>query len=292
MDGYLTLGDISARANEETPAAVDLKQTKLTRKYLVPHISGLKADMLALRERFDDLFEAGDHPRKSAYPKGFCYEISLGVLDLLQQALADPKTPAMRALREFCQQGGIAKRVWGNLRNQYFQNAFQFGSLYLDVANDTVDVAKPKVEVRPIAKSGFAAIDNFETYAQIAEIYWKGTVYSNRHIPDLMVMFPIIFVGEAGKIELHANYQTILYRNLESNFQLSEDFLTVGRWKDRDLPEEVLSFLKDNFGARQAPVSDEEVGRVFVAARQSSLRFDTKRCQIILDKAVGQASAN
>ena len=47
-----------------------------------------------------------------------------------------------RALRAFLRAGGTLRRVWGDLRGQFFQNAFQLGTLYLDVANDSVKSAE------------------------------------------------------------------------------------------------------------------------------------------------------
>jgi hypothetical protein len=40
----------------------------------------------------------------------------------------------------------VLKKVFVLLKGRYFQNALQLGNLYVDVANDTVDTAKPKLE--------------------------------------------------------------------------------------------------------------------------------------------------
>ncbi|WP_073956611.1 hypothetical protein [Thalassospira sp. TSL5-1] len=289
MPDILTLEEITNRANEETPVEITLRQTKLTKTWLLPHLDALYVDLQQLRTAFDNTYrlsaEVTNNPRRT-YPKGYCLEISKGMLNLLQQQIQQPTTPAMQALREFCLNGGIAKRVWGNLRNSYFQNAFQFGSLYVDVANDTVNPSKPQVEILPWAKSGFYAIRDYAKYAKLAEVYWGGKVYPNRYLPELAVMFPIIFVNRYGEVELQANYQTILYRNMEQNFKLAETYLFNRKNYGDPLPEPYHAFLQNEFGALAEPVADDALRSLFADARKTSLRLDITRCQPMLDQAL------
>ena len=49
------------------------------------------------------------------------------------------------ALVAFMSHGGTMRKVWGDLRGEYFQNAFIVGSLYVDVANYTVVPTKPAI---------------------------------------------------------------------------------------------------------------------------------------------------
>ncbi|WP_339778516.1 hypothetical protein [uncultured Thalassospira sp.] len=285
----LTLEQIATRADEETPAEINFRQNKLSKTYLAPHIEGLRADLQQLRTAFDNSYknsaEVRNNPRRT-YPKGYCLEITKGVRDLLQNQIHNPTTPAMKALRDFCANGGIAKRVWGNLRNNYFQNAFQIGNLYVDVANDTVNPSKPQIEILPWAKSGFYGIRDYNMYGKLAEKYWGGQVYANRYLPELAVMFPILFVNRYGELEMHANYQTILYRNMEQNFKLSEMYLFNRKNNLAPLPEQYHAFLQNAFGALAAPVGDDALRAIFANARQSNLRFDISRCQPLLDTAL------
>ncbi|AUG53412.1 hypothetical protein [Thalassospira marina] len=289
MSGGLTLEQISTRANEETPVEITSKQINLTKTWLLPHLDALYADLQQLRTAFDNAYrnspEVTQNPRRT-YPKGYCLEISKGVQNLLQAQINNPTTPAMQALREFCMRGGVAKRIWGNLRNSYFQNAYQFGSLYVDVANDTVNPSKPQVEILPWAKSGFYAIRDYTKYALLAEAYWGGKVYPNRYLPELAVMFPIIFVNRYGEVELQANYQTILYRNMEQNFKLAELYLFNRKSYGEPLPAQYHAFLQNEFGALAEPVADDALRSLFADARKTSLRLDITRCQPMLDQAL------
>ena len=282
----LTLDFIKARAEDEQIAQVNFKQVKLTKLHLLPRLKEIEVDMLRLRQSFDLSFDRTQTKGGKPYPEGFCQEITLGVKNLLQQELETAKTPGMQAMRNFIAQGGLAKRIWGNLRNQYFQNAFQFGSLYVDVANDTVVVTKPKVEILPISKARMFPINDYDGYADLAEKYWKGQVYPNRVFPDLAVMFPMFLVTSDERIELHSNYQTILYRNMQFDFSLSERFLFKNRRRNNHIPESYLQKLVDSFDAEPEAVSDDVLRSKFDAARQSKLRFDSTRCQALLDRAI------
>lgn len=282
----LTLEFITSKAEEEQIVAVNFKQVKLTKKLLMPRIKEIEADMLQLRAAFDHSFDRDKVKYGKRYPEGFCQEITLGVKEVLQKELPTAKTPGLSALRDFIAQGGLAKRIWGNLRNQYFQNAFQFGSLYVDVANDTVTVTKPKVEILPLAKARMFPIADYDGYADVAEKYWQGQVYPNRVLPELAVMFPLFLVMPNGKLALHANYQTILYRNMQFDFTLAERFLLWNKRKNLDLPAPHLDRLVSQYGALSEPIGDDELKQHFDSARSSALRFDAKRCQNLLDRAI------
>lgn len=282
----LTLEIITARAEDEQIAPVNFKQVKLTKKYLLPRVKELQVDMMRLRAAFDQSYDVTTVRYGKTYPEGFCQEITLGVKTIMEKELSAPKTPGLTALRDFAVHGGLAKRIWGNLRNQYFQNAFQFGSLYVDVANDTVNIAKPKVEILPLAKARMFPIADYDGYADLAEKYWKGQVYPNRIMPDLAVMFPLFLITPDGKIGLHANYQTILYRNMQFDFTLAEKFLFKNKRKALALPETYHQKLVTEYGAVPEPVSDDVLSQYFDSARQSQLRFDATRCQAMLDRAI------
>ncbi len=282
----LTLDVITERAEREQISTVNFKQVKLTKKYLLPKVKELEADMLRLRATFDQSTNLAATKGNKTYPEGFCQEITIGVMEILQKELRTANTPGLMALRAFVAHGGMAKRIWGNLRNQYFQNAFQFGSLYVDVSNDTVVITKPKVEILPITKARMFPISDYDGYADIAEKYWKGQVYPNRVLPDLAVMFPLFLITTTGKIELHSNYQTILYRNMQFDFALAERFLFKSKRRENRLPEPYLTQLAERFGACREPVDDATLIQHFEAARQSELRFDTTRCQAMLDRAI------
>jgi len=92
------------------------------------------------------------------YPLGQCLEISLAVEQRLKAvdpaALSGPAQVGHQAWSAFLAVGGTMRRIWGDLRGKYFQNAFLLGTLYVDVSNDTVVPTKPKVEILPFHESG------------------------------------------------------------------------------------------------------------------------------------------
>lgn len=104
--GKLSLEFIKRQAEEEQILPTNFKQVKLTKKYLLPRLKELYDDMLRLRLQFDQEFDPANHPQKGIYPKGYCYEITKGVKDLLEHELRSPKTAGLAALRDFCLQGG------------------------------------------------------------------------------------------------------------------------------------------------------------------------------------------
>jgi hypothetical protein len=95
-------------------------------------------------------------------------------------------------LRQFVQEGGVIRSIWGVLREQYFQNAIQFGGLYVDVSNDTVFVAKPKVEILPIARCELVPVQDLAHFRRIAASYWKADIYINDVAPTLAPLLPMV----------------------------------------------------------------------------------------------------
>ncbi|MBX2830812.1 MAG: hypothetical protein KTR23_06515 [Rhodospirillales bacterium] len=87
----LTLEVITARAEDEQIAPVNFKQVKLTKKYLLPKIKELQADMLRLRTAFDQSFDVTARKHDKLYPEGFCQEITLGVKTIMEQEFTSAK---------------------------------------------------------------------------------------------------------------------------------------------------------------------------------------------------------
>ena len=285
----LTPEFLTRQAEQESIYPVDDNQRELCRRWLWPNVEALQEDFLTLRLEFDKTFTPVPQSGRN-YPIGYCREISLGVFNLLQKAITVPETPGISALRNFCAAGGKFKRVWGDLRRSYFQNAFQAGDMYIDAANDSVVITKPKVEILPLQKADFFPLNDFDSYARLAETYWKGQVYPNRYLPKLAPVFPILLLYPNGHIKLHSQYQTPLYLNLVHEFSLAENFLLHSPWSNRELAPEQLAQLERQVGASvewlSAPLNDEALAGVFNGARESGLRLDAARLQVLLDHAV------
>ncbi|MEZ0206126.1 hypothetical protein [Ideonella sp.] len=182
-------------------APVDAAQAALTAQCLGPWSNQLMAYFLTLRAETD----AALAPRfpwagGKAYPYGRCEEITQDLYARLAQRLARPSDPVTQALHDFVAQGGIVRSIWGVLREQYFQNALQFGGLYVDVSNDTVFVTKPQVEILPINECGLVAVRDLAHFRQTAERYWHATVYANHLAPTLAPLLPVITVSP-GKLQ-------------------------------------------------------------------------------------------
>ncbi|GGK47199.1 DUF6447 family protein [Salinarimonas ramus] len=184
------------------------REQELTARFLAPAIADLEALFLRARDELDPIL-AQRQPAKAGkrYPLSQCLEISMAVAAYLRSDRADALTGAAgagrTALRSFQRAGGSFRRVWGDLRGQYFQNAFQLGTLYVDVANDTVDPAKRKVEILPFDGAGLSPIRDFAHFARIARSYWSAEVFPNHVVPSLAPHCPLILIGPTGSLRLH-----------------------------------------------------------------------------------------
>lgn len=105
------------------------------------------------------------------YPLGRCKEIRVAVFTLLRKKVQRPAEPGLRFIKDRLASGDTLKKVWGSLRDDYFQNAIVLGEWYINVSNDTVNPNKPRVEVLPLTKSGFSAITSFEQFVEVAKPY-------------------------------------------------------------------------------------------------------------------------
>lgn len=212
-----------------TTLAVTPREAALTDRFLTPAIAQIEQTLLSLRAETDHAL-GGDSARRygKPYPLGYCWEISQDVAERLRKRLARPVSPGERALSTFLRHGGSGRHLWGALREKYFQNAFQFGGLYIDVANDTVDVRKPKIEILPVQESGFAEIEDVPHFARIAGSYWGMRIYANHALPSLAPAFPMIGINPQGHVRLQSSSQFMLKLLCGDGFQRSEQWLALG----------------------------------------------------------------
>lgn len=205
-------------------------QAALTARYLLPALSDLEACLLAVRGQLDlELERLQPVKLGKPYPVGQCLEIALAVEKALRRvdaaSLPVDAAAGLRALRAFLRAGGAFRQVWGDLRGQYFQNAFQLGTLYIDVANDTVTPTKPKVEILPFDEAQFVPIRDFGHFRQIAASYWQDQIYPNHVLPELAPHCPLIHVSKTGSIRLHDATQYMLAMTRSDAFRPSEAVL-------------------------------------------------------------------
>lgn len=184
------------------------EQRLLTETYLLPVLDELEACFLAVRHQVDpELQSAQPIKLGKPYPLGQCLEISTAVFKRVRSV--EPADMSVRAavglasLREFLRAGGQFRLVWGDLRGQYFQNAFQLGTLYVDVSNDTVVPTKPKVEILPFEEAQLVPIRDFMHFRHIASSYWQDAIFPNHVVPEIAPYCPLIHVTKRGAIRLH-----------------------------------------------------------------------------------------
>lgn len=178
------------------------------------------------------LILAGPAKNSKPYPIGQCLEISLAVSKYLNHL--EPSTLASAApeqgyaaLKRFLQNGGTIRQVWGDLRGDYFQNAFLAGTLYIDVANDTVVTTKPKVEILQFEESGLTAIEDYHHFSRIAARYWKATVVPNHLLPSIAPFYPLIMISPDKGISLQSNTSYMLALTQRQGFRPSEAALSM-----------------------------------------------------------------
>ena len=185
------------------------RQAVLTERYLLPALPELEAFFLAVRAEVDAQLQFSLPIKKGRpYPYGQCLEISQAAQQQLQRqdlhtlALGPSAQSGLAAFLAFRRAGGELRQIWGDLRGEFFQNAFQLGTLYLDVSNDTVTPTKPKVEILPFADARLIPIADYRHFARVAQRYWQVQVYPNHLLPEWAPYCPLIYVGTDGQVML------------------------------------------------------------------------------------------
>jgi hypothetical protein len=243
-------------------------QVALTEKFLLPALPEVEVFFLGVRNSVDAILRNA-RPEKLglAYPRGQCLEITLGVQKLLRHIdaarLDAAVAPGYAAFTAFRAAGGTFRHVWGDLRGEFFQNAFQLGTLYLDVANDSVVITKPKVEILPFADAQLIAITDFHHFTRLAARYWKDRIFPNHVLPELAPYFPLVHVSSQGTVMLRELSTYMLGLATSKQFLCSEEVL-----QDPAMPDAVFRHVTQalaNQGVR-LPASP-------AAGRMQALKF-------------------
>lgn len=213
------------------PRVLDwVHEHELTERYLMPAMDSLRVFFLELRAGLDlELSRAQPIKLGKPYPLGQCLEISQAMERRLQQLerLMPIGVAALghAALSAFVRHGGSVRQVWGDLRGEYFQNAFLLGTLYVDVSNDTVFRTKPKVEILPFNEARFSPVKDFRHFARVASSYWKAQVFANHILPSLAPYFPLIVAIPGGSVRLEASSSYMFAMTRNQGFRPSEAIL-------------------------------------------------------------------
>lgn len=248
------------------------EQQRLTARHLQGRIPELETYLYALRREIDGELRGTTPPYRKPYPYGCCLEISQAFERKLHAAVAsEASRPGLDAIRAFKREGGYVGSVWGALRDRYFQNAFQFGSLYVDVSNDTVDVRKPAIEILPMAESGLLNVSNVAHFVRIARAYWEGEYYVNDVWPALAPIAPVVMVVpdlQLVRFPTSSDYMVGLQRR--DRYQAAEAYLAEGPALPAAAREALLARL-----APRRRVADARQGRALARAACASLRRAT-----------------
>jgi hypothetical protein len=259
----------------QQPAPLSQRQIALTARHLLPIRKALFQYLWSLRLELDRVLEPQCPPQMGkVYPLGRCLEINRAALQDLGRRLANPRHPVERALADFIQQGGVVKSIWGALRGRFFQNAMQFGSLYVDVANDTVTITKPKVEIMPLAQSGMESIRDVAHFAEIAAIYWGAQIYPNLAVPSLSPLLPLIVEvpGHLPILQSPSNYMVELL--MRSGFALSRDWLLGAPPPPPDTMARMAAMVPAELMAVDVVVGRQAALDACLAAREHGLTHD------------------
>ena len=232
------------------------EQEAITQARLVPAMPAILARLLAYREALDrECEERRRNPDvKRAdpglglsiadYPIGFCRIIRDAVWD---RALADPAFIALLG------PGVRLRKVFILLKGRYFQNAMQVGNLYVDVANDTVWVHKPKLEWAPVSAVEYRNADAWDSFAEVAQRYLNVTLYPNRLFPQGFPALPFFAIRADGRIELLFAQDILLLKDVGEEMPRSRALLANETWMGRALPEAYETLLRETFGAGAVP---------------------------------------
>jgi hypothetical protein len=207
------------------------RQQALTEQFLLPALLELEACMLEIRISLDEELRSRQ-PFKlgKPYPLSQCLEITKAVLRRLKtvkaSGLSVGAAKGLAAMQAFQRAGGTLRQVWGDLRGEFFQNAVLLGTLYIDVANDTVVPTKPKVEILPFESAQFTPIQDYLHFRKIAQRYWKHQVYPNHVMPELAPHCPVINVAEDGMVSIPSAVNYLIDLTHARAFEPSEAVLS------------------------------------------------------------------
>jgi hypothetical protein len=278
-----SLAEYVAQGLDRTPEVRDpARQGALTDRFLRPALPGLRALFLELRTGLDTaLREAQPARGGKPYPLGQCLEITLAVErrleDLAPGQFEGAAAEACAAFLAFRAAGGEVRRAWGDLRGQFFQNALIVGTLYVDVANDTVVTTKPPVEILPFPDADFRPIADYVHFARIAQRYWKHDILPNHLAPELAPYFPLIQISPSGAIRVGPAGSPLLSLTLSQGFHPSERALAGPA-----MPALFFDSLRAALGDAPAAVAaDPEQGRAAAIANciryRAEARFDSAK---------------
>jgi hypothetical protein len=222
--------DMRADPGQETP----------TRRRLLPAIEAIMERLHAHRAAVDERFLAKRTGLESssgatrgeatlaAYPIGYCGPIR----DQVFARLRDD-----RVFHGLIGPDVVLKKVFVLLKGLYFQNALQLGNLYVDVANDTVFVEKPKVEWARIGNVDFENAESWPTVAAVGKRYHGIELYPNLLFPLAFPSSPYFAIRASGRIDFFQAQNVLFLKDLGDGMRRARALLDDPAFFARPLPE-------------------------------------------------------
>lgn len=288
---------LSARAYAHDLRAIP-EQAEITRTRLVPGIAEIMECLRGHRAEVDRRMEARraalpavvptpvGEISLAAYPLGFCREIRDGVWD---RAIADP------AFQALIGRDVILKKIFVLLKGRYFQNAVQLGNLYIDVANDTVWIDKPKLEWKPIAEVEYENVDSWPSLNAVARRYLQVELYPNRLFPFAFPAAPFFAIRPSGRIDLFFAQEILFLKDVGQGMRRTLQLLADESAMSRRLPpayEELLRAacggnLYAQFPLEFAPVEPAAIRDGVVADFLALKRETPQRALAMVEQYLG-----
>ena len=241
-------------------------QERLTKERLIPAMPAILERLKQHRAAVDEVHEGRrrkEQPRDEGkqiglslakYPIGFCRHIRDEVWD---RALHDP---------EFLELVGPevrVSRVFILLKGQFFQNAVQMGNLYVDVANDTVWVHKPKLEWARLADVDYRNVETWAQFAEVARRYLKVELYPNLLFPLAFPIAPFFAIRSNGRMDLLLAQDILFWKDVADGMPRARALLADEKFMNRRLPPNYEELLQKTAGCRALqglPLKDYAVG--------------------------------
>jgi hypothetical protein len=238
----------------ESARSLDLRaqtdQEAGTRR-LLNHITAIEERLRFHRAAVDELFfarrdaarctaaETAGEATLADYPLGFCGAIRDQVLERL---VADP------AFRRLIGPDVVLKKIFVLLKGVYFQNAIQLGNLYVDVANDTVFIDKPKIEWLRIEDTPFENADSWPAVAAVGRRYYEVELYPNLLFPLAFPSSPFFAIRDSGRIDFFQAQDILFLKDLGDGMSRARALLDDPAFMARPLPEPYRRLIEQSCG--------------------------------------------
>ena len=238
----------------ESARAHDLRahssQEAATRR-LLANISAIEERLRFHRAAVDDVFFARRDAARGAsseiageatladYPLGFC-----GVIrdQVLARLVADD------TFRKLIGPDVVLKKIFVLLKGVYFQNALQLVNLYVDVANDTVFIDKPKIEWLRIADTPFENADSWSSVAAVGSRYYEVELYPNLLFPLAFPAAPFFAIRSSGRIDFFQAQDILFLKDLGDGLRRTRALLDDPAFLERPLPEPYRLLIERSCG--------------------------------------------